>query len=476
MSQADQTGDYAPEIPSKHHPPVPYRDMPDPLPLKKVLGPSVVAIAIGLASGEFILWPYITSKVGLGFLWAAILGLVTQYFVNMEIERYTLATGETAITGFSRFWRPWAIIFSLAAILPNLWPGWATSASTLFTFVIGGGNVVWISVISLIIMGIILTVSPVIYKTVEKIEFFKVGAVILLLAAAVTVVISIGDWAELGRSTVQHFGTLPDELPFALMLGAMAFAGAGGVHNLVISNWIRDKGFGMGAYIPRITSPFTGEDQAIPSTGYLFKQDAENYQKWKKWWKVANTEQFISFVVIGGLTIVIMSVLAYSTVFGQNLSESANLAFLKAEGEALGAQIGQWFQTFFYVIGAISLFAGNIGILDYVGRAVADALKTNYLPENSFWTESKIYSTVVWGEILFGILVLLSGLTQPLVLLIIASATSGVIMFVYCILLIYLNRVALPEPIRIRGLRLIALLWAVFLFGFLSVLTVGGMM
>lgn len=103
MSQADQTGDYAPEIPSKHHPPVPYRDMPDPLPLKKVLGPSVVAIAIGLASGEFILWPYITSKVGLGFLWAAILGLVTQYFVNMEIERYTLATGETAITGFPAF-------------------------------------------------------------------------------------------------------------------------------------------------------------------------------------------------------------------------------------------------------------------------------------------------------------------------------------------------------------------------------------
>jgi hypothetical protein len=24
----------------------------------------------------------------------------------MEIERYTLATGETAVTGFSRFWKP----------------------------------------------------------------------------------------------------------------------------------------------------------------------------------------------------------------------------------------------------------------------------------------------------------------------------------------------------------------------------------
>jgi len=33
--------------------------------------------------------------------------VVTQFFINMEIERYTLATGETALTGFSRYWRHW---------------------------------------------------------------------------------------------------------------------------------------------------------------------------------------------------------------------------------------------------------------------------------------------------------------------------------------------------------------------------------
>jgi hypothetical protein len=59
----------------------------------------VIAAGIGLASGEFILWPYITSQVGLVFLWAAVLGVVTQFFINMEIERYTLATGETASPG-----------------------------------------------------------------------------------------------------------------------------------------------------------------------------------------------------------------------------------------------------------------------------------------------------------------------------------------------------------------------------------------
>ena len=51
-----------------HLPPVPYRDLPEALPLGKVLGPGVIMAGVGLASGEFILWPYITSKVGLVFL------------------------------------------------------------------------------------------------------------------------------------------------------------------------------------------------------------------------------------------------------------------------------------------------------------------------------------------------------------------------------------------------------------------------
>ena len=58
-----------------------------------------MAAGVGLSSGEFILWPYIASQVGLVFLWGALLGVVTQFFLNMEIERYTLATGETALTG-----------------------------------------------------------------------------------------------------------------------------------------------------------------------------------------------------------------------------------------------------------------------------------------------------------------------------------------------------------------------------------------
>ena len=57
-----------------------------------------------------------TATVGTGFLWAAVLSVTVQYFLNMEIERYTLATGETAVSGFVRFWKPWGVLFCLFTI------------------------------------------------------------------------------------------------------------------------------------------------------------------------------------------------------------------------------------------------------------------------------------------------------------------------------------------------------------------------
>ena len=90
------------------------KDLPEPAPLRKLIGPSVILVGVGVASGEYILFPYIASVAGLAFLWAAVVGVAMQFFINMEIERYTLATGQTAITGFSRLWKPWGLIIVAA--------------------------------------------------------------------------------------------------------------------------------------------------------------------------------------------------------------------------------------------------------------------------------------------------------------------------------------------------------------------------
>jgi hypothetical protein len=239
------------------------RDLPEAPPLRRLIGPSVILIGVGIASGEYILYPYIASQAGLVFLWAAVVGILVQFFINMEIERYTLATGETAIGGFMRMWRPWGGVLAGGAILATMWPGWATAAATITTFAFGGGDPVLIAVVMLFVIGAVLTASPVVYQTVEKLQFIKVGAVLVFLVVALFAAITATGYKDTSE-VVSSFGTFPSEIPIAILVGALAAAGAGGANNLVQSNWIRDKGFGMGRYAPRIVSPITGHEEAAP--------------------------------------------------------------------------------------------------------------------------------------------------------------------------------------------------------------------
>jgi hypothetical protein len=291
----------------------------------------------------------------------------------------------------------------------------------------------------------------------------------VFLAVAIVTAISASAWADLPQA-LTHIGQLPDSnvIPISLMLSGLVFAGAGGVNNLAQSNWIRDKGFGMGIYIPRIVSPITGDEAAAPATGSMMRQDAENIRRFRGWWMVANKEQLVSFWFICIFSITVFSTLAYSTVFGQNIAGEANLAFIKAEGEVLKTIVAPWFGTFFWVFGSLSMILVALGVIDYISRIVADVLKTVYLQRNQRWTESRIYFGVVWLTTAAGSTILLSGFNQPLLLLVVAACLNGMVMFVYSILLIQLNRRGLPPAIRVRGFRLGMLVFATVFYGFFA--------
>ena len=465
------TAGTATEIPSKHVPPVNYVDLPEPLPMKHVIGPSVLLLAGAIGSGEYVLWPYITSQVGLALVWLVVLGVGTQYFLNMEIERYTLATGETAVTGFTRMWKPWGLLFIVMTIVPWAWPGWATGGTTTLSFALGFSEdiIPYVTIGVLVLIGAVLTLSPVVYRTVEKIQFFMVALIVLFVLYTAFVLIGGDGYAALGRGFVE-VDKIPDgvsSIGAATLLGAIAFAGAGGAMNLVQSNWVRDKGLGMGAHLPKVVSPFTGDEVAAPTTGYFFRRDEENMRRWNAWWKVANREQFFTFFVIGGITLLVFMALTFVTV-GTGVAEES-FDFIRVQGEALQASQGDWLGTVFWLIGTVVLFSTNLTVLDMVGRLTADVLKTGALRNNDRWSESRLYFATVWLEIVFGSVILLSGVTQPLVLLVIASALNGLVMFVYSCLLLQLNRGVLPREIGLTGGRLVAISWAVLFYGGFSV-------
>jgi hypothetical protein len=466
-SRDDATAEF--HLRTAHHPPPERRELPEaPAGSWGIIGPGLVAAGVGLASGEFVLWPFIASQVGLVFLWGMVLGVAIQWLLNLEIERYTLATGETALTGFSRFWKHWGLVFALWVCFANAWPGWATSAATLLGYA-AGTPVKPVAALMLVAAGAILTLAPVVYVALERLIVVKVAAIFGFFLLALVLVIERGTWAELAAS-VAHAGRVPD-LGVSLMLGAIAFAGAGGGQNLGQSNWIRDKGFGMGAHIQRLVSPVTGrEEAAAQARACVFTLDEQSLGRWARWWRFANLEQALTFVLVTVVTITLTSMLAHSTLRGQG-GLTNGIAFLKAEGDSLGRSVGGWFGTLFWLIGAYSLFAATVGIIDYTARMAADVLKWTYLRER-VTSESRLYFAAVWVLVLAGCAILLR-FDDPLVLLVISACSGGAMMFTYSLLLVGLNRRALPLALRPRAWRVVGLLLAAAFYGYLSVLVIG---
>ncbi len=118
----------------------------------------------------------------------------------------------------------------------------------------------------------------------------------------------------------------------------------------------------------------------------------------------------------------------------------------------------------------MALLAANLGLVDYTSRLSADALRSGPLAGSGFWSEGRIYAATVWGLVVFGCFAILLTSAGPVDLLLASAVPSVLAMSVYCWLLIHLNRKALPNAIKLTGLRLGVMIWATLLFAFLTLL------
>ena len=470
-------------IPPGTLPPLETRQLPPPAPLRSMLGPGIILAGLALGSGEFILWPYITFQSQFVFFWACLLGVTMQYFINMEITRWTLATGEHVVTGFFRINRHFGWIFILFNVIPWMVPAWATSAAELTSWMIWGNEqehpqaVKILSIAGLVGCGLILTTGPVIYETVERMQ-------IVLVTIVMVLVVVLAVWLLSQRPDVvtkQFWSTITlgaptfvPELEPSLLLGALAFAGAGGTMNLAQSDYIKEKGYGMGRYIGRMTSPITGRAEATSEIGFQFaSEDPENQQRWKQWWRNANLEQLISFYLTCVICLTLLTAIAYCLTYdasGQRtvIQEEEGLGFVSVEANRLGELLGPSAKTCFLIMGIAILLTTEFGVLDAVTRISTNLVKVSWLRENSFWTESRLYYLFLWGLIGLGVVVLFQA-GGALAQIRFAAAMNGGVMFIYSGILIYLNVRVLPKGIRMPTWRLAILVAVVLFFGYFTI-------
>ena len=146
-------------------------ELPEPISLKKSIGPSVILLGLSLGSGELIMWPYLVSQYGLGIIWGGAAGITFQYFLNTEIMRYTLAWGESVFVGWRRWSRLIPLWFVFSTVIPWALPGFVTTSASMLQYLIPGLSIKFTAICLLLLTGLIISSGKTLYKTMERVQF-----------------------------------------------------------------------------------------------------------------------------------------------------------------------------------------------------------------------------------------------------------------------------------------------------------------
>ncbi len=448
------------------------RNLPNPPSLWRSIGPSFILLGLALGSGELILWPYLAATYGLGLLWGALLGITLQFVLNTETMRYSLAWGESVFVGFRRISRLIPVWFVISTLIPWSLPGFSSASAELLSGFVPRIPTTVIALALLVLVGIILTAGSSLYKTMERFQTIIILLGLPFLFFLSWVLSSTSDWQLALQGLAgkgEGFWFFPQGVAISAFLGAFAYAGAGGNLNLAQSYYIKEKGFGMGAFSGKISSLFTNNAQPMVLEGATFTQTPSNLKKWHAWWNLVNREHFLVFWVLGFLTIVVLSVLARATVYGQ--ATESGLSFIYGEATVIGQQLHPQMGTFFLLIAALTLFSTQVGVLESSTRIISENILLLSTKRGQKVHASKWFYIALWSQILLGSVVYLSGFSEPRILLTLSAVLNAAAMMMAFIFIWWLNRVRLPKNMRPSVVRVSLMGGAVLFFGYFLLIT-----
>ncbi|MFQ5688880.1 MAG: Nramp family divalent metal transporter [Gemmatimonadota bacterium] len=457
--------------------------------LTQLIGPSVIALGMGLGAGEFLLWPNLVTVNGYGIWWLFWVGVVTQFVVIGEIERWTLATGESVFGGMARLdrWGFWPWFFLVATLVSFFWPGWASSSADFvrqIVLAVTGAKMAWqpIALLMLAFIWVSLAISRIVYNALERFEiglvlaFFPLLAIALIMAGILPsdVLALLGGAASVGHAPQ----ALLTGRQFPTLLIAVAYAGSGGTLLLGQSLWLRDKGFGMAAHQGRIAG-IRGENEEVSRTGYTFDPTAApaGLARFREWVRVSQRELLITFVLLILLSVVITSMLVTSTLGTGNTQLAGDLTGMVArQGEVLERIGGLWLRVVFLLGGSFVLFSTQLGIVDTVTRLTGSVFYERYGRRTRFWTLKRTFLFFLTLFVAASMTIIgiswAGGLgmdrLQPNFLVLIAGPFTIASMYAFALVVGYLNVRRLPAVLGPSLWKRWGMVWAATLWGWFT--------
>jgi hypothetical protein len=406
--------------PAKYLPAWGVADLPKPEALSwrhwtRFVGPGIVMIGIQVGGGEWLLGPDITMKYGGGLMWIATIAIILQVFYNLECGRYALYCGEPIFTGFMRswpgpyFWMSFIVLLNFGALIPGLSTHGAAMAASLWLDRPPGEADRWL-VVPLAYLFLLLVALPVlmggkVYNMLQTIMTVKVAAVLGFCLLVGITCVSWDNWWNIFSGFLK-FGTVPTmvdkhettvnvfqhwydtgkwpliELGNIAVLGAFAgYAGGGGLSNSTYSNFVRDKGWGMGQIVGAIPSAVGGRNVTLSHLGTVFHVTAENMRRWKGWWRYILIDQIYvwgpgCFMGMALPALLSLQFGGYSNLTGAKLDWAQSLItadgirhapqFFAATGKVL------WIAT--VLVGLLVMLPSQMSVVDDFSRRWTDIL------------------------------------------------------------------------------------------------------
>lgn len=446
---------------SSRFPPFKDGDLP-PLPVDfwQLVGPGAVLVGLSIGAGELIVWPRLTAQYGATMTWAAMLGVFIQLWLNLEVGRYTLATGESVYTGYARLSRVFPWVFLALNVVGWIIPGWARACGgALKVLVVGpqgwGSPTAWTAITFAAVFAVLFGPKSV-YRSLERtVE----GLVLVITIGLICIAVSVTDsstWVTLGEGILNAPFKDP-RMPGYELFSAIVFAGAGGTANLFFSFYIRDKGWGMGALIPVVVNPLRGRAEKAVDTGYRVRDTPQNRSRWRRWMRHLTLDQAFFFWLLNSFTILLFIVGALAVLHPQGIVPQQELLVWQ-EATILEAAWGTIGKYVFLLVGVACLFSTQLTLIDGVARSCADIIHANFA-----WARrspvSTWYARVALGWIVAGILLTYAYESiPPFLFLLSAGFFGGIAMAIYAPLTLIINLKYLPPSFRPSRIRIVILL------------------
>jgi hypothetical protein len=467
----------------------------------RIAGAGAIILGGAIGSGEWLIGPAVTAQFTAALLWVATVSILLQWVFNEEACRYTLYTGEPIFTGFMRT-KPgaafWGWFYSILGFIQLGWPGWAAAAATgVVAALIGGvpgpehaGQVLFWGYVTFFASLVLLLLGRKVEQALEIAEKFMVVWIIAALLILGLFFTSFQTWLTVlsgfvggglfyirSPQTGELMGLIPSGADWLILAGFAAYAGAGGLGNCTVTNWVRDKGMGMGDKVGYIPAAIGGGEVRLEANGKVFEPTPENVSAFKEWMKYIRFDQgwvftLGCFIGMGLPALLTVQFIAPGTQVG-----GMAVAVRQAEGISgafggLSSTMGAilWYGTL--LTGFWILYSTQLNIMDLFPRTVTDILWTSN-PKVRDWAKSdvrKVYYAslvvfVAWGCIAIN-------LAQPFILIILGAFMAGLLMSIYGVHVWYVNRTFLPKEIQAPAWRQWTLLAFSAFFGFFTLIVI----